>query len=622
LRKRRGPLRFVDADMVNYLSEPIARMVWEEKYRYRGDGVMHDASIEDTWRRVAHALAAVEAPQLVEYWEGEFYALLQDFKFLPGGRIQAGAGTRHHITLFNCFVMGAIADSISGIFESLKESALTLQQGGGIGLDFSTLRPYGMAARGVGVAASGPVSFMHIWDSMCATILSTGARRGAMMATLRCDHPDIEAFVEAKRDPGALRHFNLSVLVSDALMEAVARDVEWPLLFPLGQDETDSAEIVQCRWSGMVEPQPCRVVRKVGARALWQKIMAAAYDCAEPGVIFIDRVNRHNNLWYCEHISATNPCGEIPLPAYGACDLGSLNLTRFVHEPFSSSARLDLDGIGAAAGIATRMLDNVYEASHFPLIKQAEAGRATRRLGLGLTGLADALIMLGIPYGSAESFRLASAVMARISHAAYRASIELAREKGVFPLFDKEKYGQGEFVRTLPEDIQQGIHRHGIRNSHLTAIAPTGTISLLAGNVSSGLEPVYDWRYQRSIRAADGHLSAFEIQDYAYARYLAEHGEQVQLTSAFVTAGELQPAAHLDMQAALQAHVDNAISKTINVAEESSFSDFSELYRLAYERGLKGCTAFRPNAVTGQVLMSGEGSPPDRQCCSLEREAD
>ncbi|BCB26182.1 hypothetical protein SKTS_10680 [Sulfurimicrobium lacus] len=608
--------------MTEYLSEPIARRVWEEKYRYRADGVIHDAAIEDTWRRVAHALATVEKPQHVECWEEQFYALLQDFKFLPGGRIQAGAGTRHHITLFNCFVMGAIEDSIAGIFESLKESALTMQQGGGIGLDFSTLRPQGVTARGVGVAASGPLSFMHIWDSMCATILSTGARRGAMMATLRCDHPDIEAFIEAKRDPLALRHFNLSVLVSDDLMEAVARDAEWPLLFPLGQDEEISGEIVVRRWSGMATPQPCRVVRKVGARALWQKITAAAYDCVEPGVIFIDRVNRANNLWYCEHISATNPCGEIPLPAYGACDLGALNLTRFVREPFSSLAVLDLDGVGAAASIATRMLDNVYEASGFPLQNQAEAARASRRLGLGLTGLADALIMLGIPYGSAESFRLAGEIMARIAHAAYRASIELAREKGTFPLFDREKYLQGEFVRSLPEDILQGISRHGIRNSHLTAIAPTGTISLLAGNVSSGLEPVYGWRYKRSIRAADGSLSALETQDHAYALYRSLHGEQAPLTPAFVTAAELPPAAHLGMQAALQAHVDSAISKTINVAEELSYSDFSGLYRRAYESGLKGCTVFRPNAVTGQVLTAGDEHMPDRQCCSIEREAD
>lgn len=607
--------------MHRILSEPVAAAIWETKYRYREDGRARDGDIEDTWRRVAHALAAVEASGSA-HWEEQFYAVLRDFRFLPGGRILAGAGTRHHLTLFNCFVMGAVEDSIMGIFESLKESALTLQQGGGIGLDFSTLRPQGMAARGVGVAASGPLSFMHIWDSMCATILSTGARRGAMMATLRCDHPDIEAFVEAKRDGLSLRHFNLSVLVSDALMEAVEKDAEWPLLFPLAEGEAASGEIVKRRWSGMMLPRPCRVAGRISARGLWHKIMAAAYDCAEPGVIFIDRVNRNNNLWYCEAISATNPCGEVPLPAYGACDLGSLNLTRFVRKPFTPQASLDLNAVSATAALATRMLDNVYETAHFPLPQQAAAALATRRLGLGLTGLADALIMLGIPYGSTESFRLAGTIMACMTHAAYRVSIELAGEKGVFPLFDRDKYLQGEFVRSLPEDIRQGISSHGIRNSHLTAIAPTGTISLLAGNVSSGLEPVYDWHYRRSIRSADGGHSAFAVRDYAYARYRAIHGPNAPLTSAFVTAAELPPLAHLDMQAALQAHVDNAISKTINVAEASSFSDFSALYRLAHERGLKGCTVFRPNSITGQVLMSGDGRALERQCCSPEREAD
>lgn len=608
--------------MPDYLTEPIARRVWEEKYRYRVEGAVRDVSIEDTWRRVARTLAAVEAPCHAEHWERRFYALLQDFKFLPGGRILAGAGTRHQVTLFNCFVMGAIGDSIAGIFDALKESALTMQQGGGIGLDFSTLRPQGMTAHRVGVAASGPLSFMHIWESMCATILSTGARRGAMMATLRCDHPDIEAFVAAKRDPLSLRHFNLSVLVSDDLMKAVERDAEWPLLFPLAPEEAISGEIVERRWSGMSKPQPCRVVKKIGARALWEQIMTAAYDCAEPGVIFIDSVNRHNNLWYAEHLSASNPCGEIPLPPYGACDLGSLNLTRFVQHPFSSRATLDFDGIGATASLAVRMLDNVYEVSLFPLPQQAEIARATRRLGLGLTGLADALIMLGISYGSEASLHTAGAIMARISHAAYRTSIELAQEKGAFPLFDKERYLQGGFVRSLPEDIQQGIRRHGIRNSHLTAIAPTGTTSLLAGNVSSGLEPVYGWHFLRNVRGSDGSVSSLETRDYAYGQYLDRFGEHACLTPAFVTTTEVRPADHLAMQAALQAHVDNAISKTINVAEEMSFSDFSGLYRLAHTRGLKGCTVFRPNAVTGQVLRAGEGRAPDRQCCTTEREAD
>ncbi|MFA7316841.1 MAG: adenosylcobalamin-dependent ribonucleoside-diphosphate reductase [Sulfuricella sp.] len=608
--------------MDKILAERISSQIWDEKYRYRERGVICDVTIEDTWRRVARALAAVERPECADDWAARFYGLLQDFKFLPGGRILAGAGTRHHVTLFNCFVMGSIEDSIAGIFETLKESALTMQQGGGIGLDFSTLRPQGMAAQQVGAVASGPLSFMHFWDSMCATILSTGARRGAMMATLSCDHPDIEAFIDAKRDPKSLRNFNLSVLVSDAFMDAVEQDGEWPLVFPLAVDEEVPGEVIERSWTGAEKSNLCRVFRRVRARGLWERLMRAAYDCAEPGVIFIDRVNQQNNLWYCEHLSATNPCGEVPLPAYGACNLGSLNLTRFVHQPFTPAATLDMEAISQAAALATRMLDNVYEASLFPLVKQADTARATRRMGLGLTGLADALIMLGIPYGSAESFRLAGAVMARISHAAYRASIELAREKGVFPLFDSEKHGQGEFVRSLPEDIRQGISRHGIRNSHLTAIAPTGTISLLAGNVSSGLEPVYDWRYRRSIRAADGSLSSFETQDYAYARFRTFLGEQARLTPAFVTAAGLPPVAHLGMQAALQAHVDSAISKTINVAEELSFSSFSGLYQLAYDRGLKGCTVFRPNAVTGQVLMPADERAPDRQCCSLEREAD
>jgi ribonucleoside-diphosphate reductase alpha chain len=608
--------------MSDPLSQLISRKIWEQKYRYSERGEIRDATIEDTWRRVARALAAVETADRADEWEERFYGLLQDFKFLPGGRILAGAGTRHHVTLFNCFVMGKIEDSIAGIFETLKESALTMQQGGGIGLDFSTLRPRGMVAQQVGAVASGPLSFMHIWDSMCGTILSTGARRGAMMATLSCDHPDIEAFIDAKRDPHALRHFNLSVLVSDAFMAAVEEDAEWPLVFPLTPGDGASGEIFERRWPGSDAPQLCQVFRRVRARELWERLMRTAYDCAEPGVIFIDRVNRHNNLWYCEHISATNPCGEIPLPPDGACNLGSLNLTRFVRQPFTPAASLDLDGLGAAAVLATRMLDNVYEASLFPLPQQAAAARATRRLGLGITGLADALIMLGLRYGSPESLRCADAIMACICHAAYRTSIGLAQEKGAFPLLELESYLQGAFVGKLPADIRHAIQKYGIRNSHLTAIAPTGTISLLAGNVSSGLEPVYDWHCQRTVRAAEGNLVSYETQDYAYKLFRALHGENAPLSPAFVTAAELPPSDHLAMQAVLQEHVDNAISKTVNVTEALDFSAFGDLYLHAYRLGLKGCTVFRPNPVTGQVLAAFAPSSPERGCCSLEREAD
>lgn len=603
-------------------TEQISGQIWEEKYRYRERGVIFDATIEDTWRRVSRALAAVERPECADGWSNKFYGLLQDFKFLPGGRILAGAGTRRRVTLLNCFVMGGIEESISGIFETLKESALTLQQGGGVGLDFSTFRPNGMVVQQVGAVASGPISFMHIWDGMCSTILATGARRGAMMATLSCDHPDIEAFIDAKRDPKSLRHFNLSVLVSDAFVAAVKQDAEWPLVFPLATDEDVSGDVIERRWSGAEKPQLCRVFRRVRARELWERMMYAAYDCAEPGVIFIDRVNQQNNLWYCEHINATNPCGEIPLPAYGACNLGSINLTRFVSQPFTSKAALDMEGIRESAALATRMLDNVYDASLFPLPRQADEARATRRIGLGLTGLADAFIMLGLRYGSPESLRCADEVMALICQTAYRTSALLAQEKGAFPRLEVNEYLQSMFVSKLPKDVQNSIRKYGMRNSHLTAIAPAGTISLLAGNVSSGLEPVYAWECQRSVRGADGVLAVYETQDYAYGLFRALRGEDMPLPPVFVTAAELLPADHLAMQAVLQKNVDNAISKTVNVSQTIDFSAFSELYWHANKLGLKGCTVFRPNQVTGQVLAASSSIRPERSCCAQARESD
>ncbi|MDO9636494.1 MAG: adenosylcobalamin-dependent ribonucleoside-diphosphate reductase, partial [Thiobacillus sp.] len=342
----------------------ISRLVWETRYRAAGE-----ADIRASWRRVAQAIAQAEGDQRAQ-WADRFYALLDGFRFLPAGRILAGAGSGHHVTLFNCFVMGEIADDLEHIFEALKEGALTMQQGGGVGYDFSTLRPAGMVAAATGTIASGPVSFMHIWDAMCATMLSTGARRGAMMATLRCDHPDIETFVDAKRDPAVLRHFNVSVLVTDAFMAAVADDADWPLVFP-----------------GLA------ATRTLKARALWQRILRAAYDTAEPGVLFVDTINRDNTLASLETLSATNPCGEIPLPPYGACDLGSLTLTAFVTAPFSPEARLDLDALAAATRLAVRFLDNVIDVSRYPLPAQAGEARSKRRIGLGVTGLADALVL-------------------------------------------------------------------------------------------------------------------------------------------------------------------------------------------------------------------------------------
>jgi ribonucleoside-diphosphate reductase alpha chain len=596
----------------------ISRHIWDSKYRFREGNVVHDRNIDDTWLRIAKTLAGVEKTDRNE-WERRFHEALRNFKFLPGGRIQAGAGTGRRVTLFNCFVMGSIADSMDGIFDGLKEGALTMQQGGGVGYDFSTLRPQGTQAKSVGAVASGPVSFMQIWDAMCATLLSTGARRGAMMATLRCDHPDIEAFIDAKHDSRVLRHFNLSVLVTDAFMEAVSRDQDWALVFP-AEDDTETDALVR-QWSDRLEPVRCRVYRRVRARVLWDKLMRATYEYAEPGVLFIDRINEFNNLRYRELISATNPCGEIPLPPYGACDLGSINLTAFVHDPFSREARLDLDGIRETAAIATRMMDNVIDASQFPLDRQAAQARGSRRIGLGLTGLADTLAMLGLHYAEAPARELAARVMQLICHTAYRTSVELAREKGSFPFFEREKYLQGKFIRGLPHEIRDDIARHGLRNSHLTAIAPTGTISLLANNISSGLEPMYEYSYTRRVLELDGTYTEHELTDYAVRRWRERHGKE-KLPPTFVNTRSLAPAAHLGMQAALQPFVDNSISKTINVPRDYGFEDFKEIYERAYHLGLKGCTTFRPNPVTGEVLRGegdGETAP---HCCNVEREAD
>lgn len=937
----------------------ISQRIWDMKYRLKApDGTPVDATVEDSWRRVATALAEAEQPEQRAAWAERFRDAMADYRFLPAGRILAGAGTGRTVTLFNCFVMGAVPDDMSGIFTHLREAALTLQQGGGIGYDFSTLRPKGAPVHGVGADASGPLSFMDVWDAMCRTIMSAGARRGAMMATLRCDHPDIEGFIAAKREPGRLRNFNLSVLCTDAFMQAVADEAPWPLVF-----------------GG-------RTFRTVPAAELWDAIMRATYDYAEPGVIFIDRINRRNNLHYCEQINATNPCvtadtwvqtgdgprqvadligrpfvarvdgaafasgpegffatgtkpilelrtraghrlrltsdhlvrtaarvsrgtiglewtaagqlrpgdrillhdhrtaaewpgrydaaegylmgllvgdgtlksdkivlsvwrarrvangddepmdgtdgvmaealeatrglakradfkgwwpvsgrtewrmslgalrpiaidlglipgkhigrrleggtssgfyrgflrglfdadgtvlvnrmkgvsvrlaqsdpgrleavqrmllrlgivskiysrrpegtsllpdgmggsrpyatkaqfelvianenlarfaelvgfadglkaqrlarclagyrrqlnrerflaeietvvpageapvfdvsvpgihafdangihvhncGEQPLPPYGACLLGSINLAALVEDPFGPEARLDEAALDGLTATAIRMLDNAIDLSRFPLEAQAEEARAKRRIGLGVTGLADALIQCRLRYGSAEATEQAAGWMARIQRAAYLASVELAREKGSFPLFDREAYLRGESVAELDADIRSAIAQHGIRNALLTSIAPTGTISLLAGNVSSGIEPVFSFTHRRTVLMPDGSRRQEEVSDYAYRLYRERFGEETALPDYFVDAQTLEPAAHVAMQAAIQRHVDSSISKTINCPADLAFEAFKDVYRQAYESGCKGCTTYRPNAVTGAVL---EASSP------------
>ena len=555
---------------------PISQQIWDMKYRLKDqNGAFLEHTVEDTWRRIAVALSKAEANP--KKWESIFYDSLTDFKFLPAGRIIAGSGTARNVTLFNCFVMGVIPDSMSGIFDMLKEAALTMQQGGGIGYDFSTIRPKGSIVKGIAADASGPVSFMDVWDSMCRTIMSAGSRRGAMMATMRCDHPDIEEFIAAKSDSKKLRMFNLSVLVSDAFMEALKKGEDWRLTF------ND------------------KIYKVIKAADLWNKIMRATYNYAEPGVIFIDRINEANNLRYCETITATNPCGEQPLPPYGACLLGSINLARLVEYPFGENAHLDVSQLENLVATAVRMMDNVIEVSQFPLEVQKLEALNKRRIGLGVTGLADALLMVGLRYGSDEAVEKTEEWMKLIARASYKASINLAKEKGAFSLFDPEQLIASGNMKQMDDDIKQAVRKFGIRNALLTSIAPTGTISLYAGNVSSGIEPVFAYSYTRKVLQNDGSHIEEEVVDYAVQMWRDKFGD-AQLPDYFVSAQNLTPSDHVKMQAAAQKWVDSSISKTINCPEDISFDDFKEVYMQAYDTGCKGCTTYRPNEVTGSVL--------------------
>ncbi|MGB7269742.1 MAG: adenosylcobalamin-dependent ribonucleoside-diphosphate reductase, partial [Albidovulum sp.] len=534
---------------------PIAEQIWDMKYRMKqADGTPIDANVEATWQRIAGALAAVETNPAE--WAPRFYQALEDFKYLPAGRITAGAGTDRSVTLFNCFVMGTIPDSMGGIFDGLREAALTMQQGGGIGYDFSTIRPRGAEVKGVAADASGPLSFMDVWDAMCRTIMSAGSRRGAMMATMRCDHPDVEAFIEAKQDAARLRMFNLSVLITDPFMAAVKADKPWNLCFE------------------------GKTYKTLPARDLWNKIMRATFEFAEPGVIFIDRINAMNNLAYAETIAATNPCGEQPLPPYGACLLGSVNLARLVADPFGKGASLDMAALDDLVRIAVRMMDNTVDASRFPLPAQEAEARAKRRIGLGVTGLADALLMTGLRYGSDEAAQTTEDWMHAIARSAYLASVDLAREKGAFPLFDADKYLASGNMMQMDDDVRDAIRTHGIRNALLTSIAPTGTISLYAGNVSSGIEPVFAYAYKRKVLQKDGSRTEEEVVDYAVQLWRERMGDK-PLPEYFVNAQTLPPLDHVRMQAAAQKWIDSSISKTINCPEDISFDAFKEVYMAA-----------------------------------------
>ncbi|WP_227339772.1 adenosylcobalamin-dependent ribonucleoside-diphosphate reductase [Sphingopyxis sp. P8] len=555
----------------------LAEDIWTAKYRFKSAQGGGDSSIDETIARVAAAVADAEREDIRPLWRARFEEALTDFRFIPAGRIFAGAGTERAVTLFNCFVMGTVPDSLPGIFEHLREAAVTMQQGGGAGMDFSTIRPSGSVVHGVGAEASGPLSFMDCWDAMCRTVESAGQRRGAMMGCLRIDHPDIEAFIDAKRDPARFRNFNLSVLVPDTFMQALASGANWPLIF-------DGCEI-----------------RSVPAKALWVRLMRATYDMAEPGVIFIDRVNENNNLAHCETISASNPCGEQMLPPYGACLLGSINLARLVDNPFTSGAFLDEEELATLTRTAVRFLDNVIDLSRFPLPAQDAEAKAKRRIGLGITGLADALLFCGATYGRSEAIELTRRWLGVIKREAYRASALLAKEKGAFPLYKKAMLKRPNLA-SLDEETRSLIKANGLRNGCLTSIAPTGTTSLLAGNVSSGIEPVFAYSYTRRIRQGDGSTREQPVEDYAMQVWRQLKGDASPPDDLFVSAQTLSPSDHLAMQAAAQALVDSSISKTVNCPEDISFDAFADVYIEGYHLGCKGLTTYRPNAVTGSIL--------------------
>ncbi|HEV7915341.1 MAG TPA: adenosylcobalamin-dependent ribonucleoside-diphosphate reductase [Albitalea sp.] len=577
--------------------QPISDEVLREKYA-KGD----ERSADDVRRRVAHALAQAEAPESRSQWEARFLQALAD-GFIPAGRIHSAAGTTLSATLINCFVQ-PVGDAISedddghpGIYTALTEAAETMRRGGGVGYDFSRIRPRGAWVASLESSASGPVSYMRVFDRSCETVESAGARRGAQMGVLRCDHPDIEEFIHAK-DSGDLTNFNLSVGLTDAFMQAVVDDSSVELVHRATPGPQQKADGATQRDDGSW------VYRTLPARALWEQVMRSTYDHAEPGVLFLDRINADNNLSYCETISATNPCGEQPLPPYGCCCLGSIDLTRFVLDPFDPAARFDEAAFAAVARVAARMLDNVLAVTHWPLVRQHEEARNKRRIGLGFTGLGDALAMLDLRYDSEPARAAARRIAELLRDTAYDASVDLAAERGSFPLFNADLYLQrGSFASRLPAALKERIRTTGLRHSHLLSIAPTGTISLaFADNASNGIEPAFSWTYLRKKREASGSFREVPVEDHAWRLYRHLKGPDAPLTPAFVTALQMSAQAHLDMVAAVAPHVDTSISKTVNVPADYPYADFQDLYLQAWRAGLKGLSTFRPNSVLGSVL--------------------